>query len=345
VKKYKNFSNHKVVFRCDSADIPEIGSGHLYRSIIIAKFLKKKFFLKSNQIVFVVKTKDNYSKNLTILSKYNFKIIELKSKIKDYSKEEAEYLKNIKANLLIIDRLGKMTKNFYKIIKDSYKKKIIIDDSSSHRKMFDLSLNPLIQNVPSFSGSRIGYKYLILDNFNKKNIKVKKKIKNIFIFFGGFDSKKLSIRVIKILNKLDLRLNIVLPLAYKKQIRENRLKHRIIFFNSGDYLKELVKSNIAIVAGGISLFDAILNKKKIICIPQYKHQKINAKKIAKTNAINYINPDNKEFDSEVKSIFLRIFKNNAYHKKIKTIQKRIIDIKKVNNTLRLISNIYDKSKN
>ena len=123
MKKYKNFSNHKVVFRCDSADIPEIGSGHLYRSIIIAKFLKKKFSLKPNQIVFVVKTKGNYSKNLIILSKHNFKIIELKSKIKDYSKQEAEYLKNIKANLLIIDRLGKMTKNFYKIIKDSYKKK------------------------------------------------------------------------------------------------------------------------------------------------------------------------------------------------------------------------------
>ena len=87
MKKYKNFSNHKVVFRCDSADIPEIGSGHLYRSIIIAKFLKKKFSLKSNQIVFVVKTKGNYSKNLIILSKHNFKIIELKSKIKDYSKQ------------------------------------------------------------------------------------------------------------------------------------------------------------------------------------------------------------------------------------------------------------------
>ena len=42
MKEYKSFLNHKIVFRCDAANIPEIGSGHVYRSLVIAKFLKTK---------------------------------------------------------------------------------------------------------------------------------------------------------------------------------------------------------------------------------------------------------------------------------------------------------------
>ena len=106
-----------------------------------------------------------------------------------------------------------------------------------------------------------------------------------------------------------------------------------------------MKSNIAIIAGGLSLFDAILNKKKIICIPQYKHQEINAKKIFKTNSINYLSPDNMKFNSILENIFLKIYKNASYLKKINTIQKRIINIKKIKYTLELISKVYDKSKN
>lgn len=346
MKRYENFLNYKVVFRCDSADIPEIGTGHLYRSIIIAKFLKKKFLLKPNQIVFVVKTKGKYGKNLNVLKKYNFKIISLNSNIEDYSKEEANFLNEIKANLLIIDRLGKLTKTFYKTIKNNYRKKIIIDDSSINRKFFDLSLNGLIQNVPTFRGSKIGYKYLILDIFNKKNLIIKKNnLRNTFIFFGGFDSKNLSSRVVNLLNKIDFRLNIFLPSVYYDLIKINKSKHKIIFFKPEDYFKTLLNSNIVIMAGGISLFDAILNKKKIICIPQYKHQEYNAKKIEKTKAINYISPSDSKFDKKIIKSFLKTYKNEEYFQKINTIQGSIIDIKKIRNNLKLISNIYAKSNN
>ena len=87
MKKYKSFLNHKIVFRCDAANIPEIGSGHVYRSLIIAKFLKKRLSLNPKQIVFVVKIKGEFSKNLSILRKSKFQIIKIKSTIKNYSIE------------------------------------------------------------------------------------------------------------------------------------------------------------------------------------------------------------------------------------------------------------------
>ena len=344
MEQYKSFLNYKIVFRCDSADIPEIGTGHLYRSIIIAKFLKKKFSLKSKEILFVVKNKGKYSKNLKILKKYNFQILKINSSIKNYSSKEIVLLRKIKANLLIIDRLGEVTKNFYVKIKDNYKKKIIIDDSSINRKLFDLSLNPLIQDVPIFKGCKIGYKYLILDILKKVKHKTKNS-NNIFLFFGGFDKKNLTKKVFNVLKKINFKLNIYLPKIFKEKIYLNQSIHNVIFFKSEKYFLELEKANIAITAGGIGLFDAILKNKKVICIPQYKHQEINAKKIARTKAINFINSDDKNFASNLVNIFLKIYKDKKYNKKINTIQKTIINIKKVQNTLGQISKIYEKSKN
>ena len=80
-----------------------------------------------------------YSKS-GLLKNHNFKTIEIQSKIKDYSIDEVKELKKLKANLIVIDRLG-VTKNFYEEIKNNFKK-IIIDDSSIQRKLFDISLNP-----------------------------------------------------------------------------------------------------------------------------------------------------------------------------------------------------------
>ena len=88
-----------------------------------------------------------------------------------------------------------------------------------------------------------------------------------------------------------------------------------------------------------------MNKKKIICIPQYKHQELNAKKIFKTGAINYLESEHKNFNINLYDLFLKIYKDESYLKKINTIQKRIINIRKVENTLKLFLKIYDEAKN
>ncbi len=41
------FSNNKILFRCDAGFKNELGSGHLFRSITIAQYLKKDLNLKA----------------------------------------------------------------------------------------------------------------------------------------------------------------------------------------------------------------------------------------------------------------------------------------------------------
>ena len=55
MKKLKNFSVNKIIFRCDAGNISGLGTGHVYRSVNIANFLTKKFKLKKKQVCFLTK--------------------------------------------------------------------------------------------------------------------------------------------------------------------------------------------------------------------------------------------------------------------------------------------------
>ena len=339
-----NFFKHKVLFRCDAADIPEVGTGHLYRCLTIAQLLKKKFRLKNEDIAFIVKSRNHYKKSLKILSFYKFKVIKINnSKLKTNSINEAKYLLKHPSKLLILDRLGKSNLNFFNLIKNSFKIKIIIDDSSKIRKYFDLSLNPLIQNVPKFKNSYIGFNYLIIPTlFIKKKIKVVKK--NIFLFFGGYDKKNIAISVIKRLNTIPFKLNIFVQTNLRKKIQNISSKNNIFFFNHENYLKTLRSSNIAITAGGMGLFDGLYLNKKIICIPQYKHQEINAKKVSIKKAINLIKIEHKNFKNKFNKLFLKIYKSKMKEKRLIIIQKKIVNLSKLKKTSKIIFNSYEKSK-
>ena len=331
-----------MLFRCDAADIAEIGTGHVYRCLTIAQLLKKKFRLKNQDIAFLIKSKNKYKKGLKILSFYKFKIIKINdSKLKPNSIKEAKYLLKHPSKLLILDRLGKSNLNFFNLIKNSFNKKIIIDDSSKIRKCFDLSLNPLIHNVLKFKNSYIGFNYLFIPTLLiKKNFKVIKN--NIFLFFGGYDKKNITIKILKILNNISFKLNIFIQTNLRKKINNISSKNSIFFFNHKNYLKTLKSSNIAITAGGMGLFDALYLNKKIICIPQYKHQEINAKKISIKKAISLIKIKDKNFKNKFNQLFFKIYKSKMKEKKLITLQKKIINISKLRKTSNLIFNLYDK---
>ena len=84
------------------------------------------------------------------------------------------------------------------------------------------------------------------------------------------------------------------------------------------------KCNISITAGGLGLFDSIFMKKKVICIPRYKHQLINAKKIDRKGGINLLKVNDRDLEVKFKTIFKKIYKNKTYQKKITKIYDKIL---------------------
>jgi len=341
VNKLINFSKNKIIFRCDAGNVSDLGTGHVFRSLNIADFLKKKYKLKNHQICFIIKYQKKYKKGYVLVKKSNYKIIKINHKISDYSKKEIQILKKCRSNLLIIDRLGKVNLRFINEIKKSFIKKIILDDSSTNRDHFDLSLNSLIRNIKLTKNSKIGFQYLILKpNIPIKNSLIKKN--NIFLFFGGFDRCNYSIKILKILNKLQLKLVINMPEIYKKNVINIKTSHKINFFNQKNYLKKLRLSNIVINSGGLGLFDSILTNKKIICLTQYDHQKNNVRELSKKKAIHYFPKIDK---NKILNTFNKINDNKIYEKKITLIHKKIINNNMLKRNYDLIGKIYAKSIN
>jgi len=130
----------------------------------------------------------------------------------------------------------------------------------------------------------------------------------------------------------------------KEKIKKIYLRKNVLFFNNSNYLKLLQSSNIAIIAGGITLFDSIYFNKRIICIPQYKHQEINAKKIYVKKAINLIKVNDKNFKDLLIKTFVNTYENRKMKQQIKIIQNRIINTAMLKKTFKLIANLYEQSK-
>ena len=94
MKKSKTFFD--IVFRCDGGDIPKLGYGHLYRCLVLANFFKKKFSLSPKKIVFIIKSKNKYSKGLKILKKYNFSILKIREDIRIMESKKFNILGKLK---------------------------------------------------------------------------------------------------------------------------------------------------------------------------------------------------------------------------------------------------------
>jgi len=341
----ENSLRNKIVFRCDAAKSPNVGTGHLLRCLNLAKHLSKKYRIKKNKIIFICKTDKEFFLSKKILLRDKFCIKKINNKIKDNSIKEANEISKNSANILIIDRISKTNSNFYNIIKKKFKKVIIFEDRSKIRKKFDLSLNTLVfpKKISKNKNNIMGFQYLLLPITSKKEVVISKK-ENIFLSFGGYDHNNLCLKIVKILPKLNKKLHIFIPKIYNLNKFDISNKHKVTYYKKDQYLKYLKQCNIAIISGGLTLYDAIYLKKKIICIPQYLHQLINADKIKKYYLINIIKKDLKNFDSIMLSKIDKIFENKKIiYNRIK--ENNIISHKNYIKTMSYIEKVYEESFN
>ena len=166
-------------------------------------------------------------------------------------------------------------------------------------------------------------------SLKKKNTK---KVNNIVVSFGGYDKRNLTKFFLNsLLHKnflLERSLNIELLVGdahykvvntWKKLIKSiltnHKIKINLVVFSS-DYFKRLAKADLAVVSGGLTVFDSISRGVPVIGLPQYKHQlktliNLESKRVIKLGSLgmrldkeNFINLFNKMIISFEDRIFL-----------------------------------------
>ena len=72
---------------------------------------------------------------------------------------------------------------------------------------------------------------------------------------------------------------------------------------------------------------------------------INAKKASIRKVINLVKITNANLEKKFYQTFYKIYGNNKYQKNINKLQKKIINSKKLGETMKLIFNLYEETQN
>lgn len=302
------------IFRVDSGNIPELGTGHLFRCINIYKYLIKNKINKK-RILFITKTKGKYKTSKIILEKLKINYISINQEILDFSREEQLYLENFKSKVIIFDRMSKINNLFLSKIRKQYKKIIGIDIIINKKSKIDLLINPLNNKLDSNKKLK-NYKNNILPSLENKKTFLGKN-KNIFTFFGGYDHNRISKKILKL------------------EIPNTKF---IIPKSKNKFYELMCKSDIVLCSGGLTVFDAIYLNKVVIAIPQYNHQLKNLK-ILKKNGIIFVCKLSTNFEKEIKKIIENCL-NITYKQKLTIFNKQKKIISK-NSQLKVLNNIYN----
>jgi spore coat polysaccharide biosynthesis predicted glycosyltransferase SpsG len=326
-------NKENILFRCDAGKIEELGTGHLIRSISLAKLLIKKSICKKKNIIFLIKVNKKYklAKEILIKEKFNFKILDIS--IKDYSKDELDFVLKNRFKTIIIDRIGAVSKLFLRGLKSKNRKIILIDDSSKNKKQSDLSINSLIyKNLIKSQFS--GFEYIILPSyFIKKNNKKINEIKKVFVSFGGFDKNKIVKKIYTIFSNFK---NIQFYID-SSNIKNDK---NVFFYNRDNFFKKMANSDLVICSGGLTSFDAINLNIPTLCIPQYKHQIVNIKKASKIGLLKYIKND-RNLVLEIQKMLSKILNKKIQFVEMKKNQKNFFNLKKINMMIKKIKHIHE----
>jgi len=240
----------KVVLRVDGDN--KIGLGHLYRTINLAKELRKKKF----QVIFL--TRSNMAKK--IIPKF-FKIVMLNNNSKNSQKN---IIQNLHADIVIIDKLYEDS-FIIKILNKNSKHLIGIDYTGKNKHLIKNGINMLYpKSGIKDKNSYLGLKYAILNNSFKKikSTPISKDVKKLLVLQGGADTPCFTPEIIDSLNSIEenVKITVVLGSSFKcwkklKSSVQNSKKPLKILHGVKSMAPLMAKHDLVISGGGMTLLE------------------------------------------------------------------------------------------
>ena len=298
------------------------GYGHIFRCIAIASALDQ--FRVVNK--FLISTKDRrkiLSKNKLL---HNFDWYNLKKKTFNIIK---------KYDLVIVDSII-----IKKIYLEELRKKCnyLIYINDYHRWKIN---NILHVDWTLFSKKKINkieinnhiYAPLRKEFWSKDKVKIRKKIKRIFIFFGGADIHNLSYKICKIIS--NFKENYLVTVIAKKKINFKNTKC-IKYMNAKNIKKNILNNDLVITSGGQTLYELANLGAPSLVVSETKYDLEDINAWQRQKSIIYFGKWNtKNFTENFKEKFKDI-KSPVIRHKLSKNGKKIIDGK---GALRLVKEI------
>lgn len=241
----------KIGIRADGGS--SIGMGHIMRTLVIAKELRK-----TNDVFYICRDNmDKYQKGIEKVKSEGFKVLLVRDN------HLLEDLKRINANLLITDSYD-VDEEYFNITKAIFNKTAYIDDMNLYYFNVDFLINQNI-NAEDFNYKvnkdtklLLGSKYVMLRN-EFKNMPpkhIKKIISDVLVTIGGGDPNHITEKILSWVHNLDYTFHVVIgpafnDIEYLKSFENDKIK---LYFNAN--MSNLMKNcDIAISACGSTLYE------------------------------------------------------------------------------------------
>lgn len=264
----KSLARRKICFHVTGNR--ENGTGHVHRALTIADRMI------DHEIWFLVNEKANIAADMIKQRYYPLKVVPVG--------QEANAILKEKANLVINDVLD-TSKVFLKKLKNNGIFTINFEDMGHGSKMADYVINEMYDNHPDRGDKRTlsGERYACLrDEFYlAKPIKIKKRVENILLMFGGTDPNNLTMRTLQWLDGLsgDWKVTVLLGIGYTnvKQVLNfaRQSEHKIeIIRNTPIVSQHMANSDIAITSAGRTVFELASIGIPMVVICQNRREKL-----------------------------------------------------------------------
>lgn len=336
----------KILFRTSGgrAKKTQLGMGHIYRCINLAKSLKnfdKYFLIEDYGGVKLVLREKNLKKIKTIPKKISIETdLELTKK----------FILNNHIDVLVIDKFeikSKYVNELKKIVKvvvisDLYK----IDFKANLVINGFIGFDNKIENKDFNTKILLGPKYQILNKkFSKKQ--TSKKLFDLLVTFGGFDENHIVEKILGGLIKYrkHIKIKIILGPASTKSKKISKIKKEfselMIVDKVDDLYSDISSSKFGICGGGITTyeFESLGVPFAIIC--QHQHQKITAGEWNKRKIAKNLGFPNDNINKKIEKLIQEVFSNNN---PIKKKQHKIVDGKGVLRVSKEISRMIEKKR-
>lgn len=253
----------RILIRTDGG--PNIGMGHVMRTLTLAKELKKYF-----DVAFVCRTElqdktfnqnGEFADGVHKIQVLGFKILFIRDD------KVLEDLAELKADILITDSYD-VTEDYFTETKKMFSKTIYIDDMCLYNfKNTDMIINQNINaedldyKLNAGTSYLLGCNYTILrEEFRNSNVNyIKRKAREIMITFGGSDPFLLTLKTLYYLKDEPYNFHVVVGPAFNTEYI-NKLKSyeaysNINFYYNANMRALMQKSDICISAAGSTLYE------------------------------------------------------------------------------------------
>ena len=312
---------------------PEIGLGHVMRSLELASELKKdlesKIFFHCNSDKRVIeKIEDKYA---VFLTKENL----------DVNADIADKVMRYDVDILVLDQMAENV-NLCETVKLKKPDTLIValDYFNYENSYLDIILNLYNHNlnVPKpeeeFTGEYYeGLEYAIIrDSFEEyidKEKRIKENVNEILVTFGGSDTSENTIKVLNLLNNVqnNPKVNIVIGPMFKNkdkiiEIAEKQDRYEI--YQDAANMEELIfNADLGFIGSGTTLMEFCALGTPAIVMPQNEREQRFANLFDKNDAISIIRDDYTE--EEIITLINEIISSKEIRAEMSRNQRQLID--------------------